>query len=47
MGAERLLTLPPLNMVTPSTEEEAEEEVEVEEDENGFMKDKQREQMED
>ena len=34
-------------MVTPSTEEEAEVEVEVEEDENGFMKDKQREQMED
>ena len=42
MGTERLLTYP-LNMVTPSTEEEAEEEVEVEEDENGFMKDKQRE----
>ena len=30
-------------MVTPSTEEEAEEEVEVEEDENGSMKDQQKE----
>ena len=30
-------------MVTPSIEEEAEEEVEVEEDENGFMKDQQKE----
>ena len=37
----------PLNMVTPSTEEEVEEEVEVEEDENGFKKDKWIDQMED
>ena len=44
---QRDYQLYPLDMVTPSTEEEAEEEVEVEEDENGFMKDKQREQMED
>ena len=29
-------------MVTPSIEEEAEEEVEVEEDENGSMKDQQK-----
>ena len=34
-------------MVTPSTEEEVEEEVEVEEDENGFKKDKWIDQMED
>ena len=36
-----------LDMVTPSTEEEVEEEVEVEEDENGFKKDKWIDQMED
>ena len=34
-------------MVTLSTEEEVEEEVEVEEDENGFRKDKLIDQMED
>ena len=34
-------------MVTPSIEEEAEDEVEVEEDENGLMNDQQKEQMED
>ena len=34
-------------MVTPSTEEEVEEEVEVEEDENGFKKDKWIDQIED
>ena len=34
-------------MVTPSTEEEVEEEVEVEEDENGFKIDKWIDQMED
>ena len=39
---QRDYQLYPLDMVTPSTEEEAEEEVEVEEDENGFMKDQQR-----
>ena len=33
MGTERLPALPPLGMVIPSIEEE--EEVEVEEDENG------------
>ena len=41
MGTKRLLIYP-LNMVTPSTEEEADEEVEVEEDENGFMKGQQK-----
>ena len=34
-------------MVTPSIEEEAEDEVEVEEDENGLMNDQYKEQMED
>ena len=34
-------------MVTPSTKQEAEEDVEVEEDENGFMKDQQKDRMED
>ena len=34
-------------MVTPSIEEEVEEEVEVEEDENGFKKDKWIDLMED
>ena len=34
-------------MVTPSIEEEAEDEVEVEEDENGLMNDQWKEQMED
>ena len=34
-------------MVTPSTEEEVEEEVEVKEDENVFKKDKWIDQMED
>ena len=37
---QRNYTLYPLDMVTPSTEEEVEEEVEVEEDENGFKEDK-------
>ena len=37
----------PLDMVIPSTEEEVEEEVEVEEDKNGFKKDKWIDQMED
>ena len=40
---QRDYQLYPLNMVTPSTEEEAEEEVEVEEDENCSMKDQQKE----
>ena len=34
-------------MVTPSIEEEAEDEVEVEEDKNGLMNDQWKEQMED
>ena len=34
-------------MVTPSIEEEVEEEVEIEEDENGFKTDKWIDQMED
>ena len=37
----------PLDMVILSTEEEVEEEVEVEEDENGFKKDKWIDLMED
>ena len=37
----------PLNMVTPSIEEEAEDEVEVEEDENRLMNDQWKGQMED
>ena len=44
---QRDYQLYPLNMVTPSTEEEVEEEVEVEEDKNGFKKDKWIDQMED
>ena len=39
---QRDYSLYPLNMVTPSIEEEAEEEEEVEEDENGSMKDQQK-----
>ena len=39
---QRDYQLYPLNMVTPSIEEEAEEEVEVEEDKNGSMKDQQK-----
>ena len=42
---QRDYKLYPLNMVIPSTEEEVEEEVEVEEDENGFKKDKWIDQM--
>ena len=38
---------PPCNMVILSTEEEVEEEVEVEEEENGFRKDRWIDQMED
>ena len=46
MGTETI-DFTPLDMVIPSIEEEAEEEVEVEEDENGFMKDQQKDRMED
>ena len=44
---QRDYRLYPLNMVTPSTEEEVEEEVEVEEDGNGFKRDKWIDLMED
>ena len=44
---QRDYQLYPLDMVTPSIEEEAEEEVEVEEGENGLMNDQWKEQMED
>ena len=47
IGDKGIINFTPLNMVTPSTEEEVEEEVEVEEDENGFKKDKWIDQMED
>ena len=38
-GDKGTIDFTPLNMVTPSTEEEVEEEVEAEEEEIGFMKD--------
>ena len=38
-GDKETIDFTPLDMVTPSTEEEVEEEVEVEEDKIGFMKD--------
>ena len=46
-GDKGIINFTPLDMVTPSTEEEVEEEVEVEEDENGFKKDNWIDQMED
>ena len=46
-GDKEILDFTPLDTVIPSTEEEGEEEVEVEEDENGFKKDKWIDQMED
>ena len=42
-GNKETIDFTPLDMVTPSTEEEAEEEVDVEEDKNGSMKDQQKE----
>ena len=39
-GDKEIIDFTPLDMVIPSTEEEVEEEVEVEEDKNGFKKDK-------
>ena len=45
-GDKEIIDFTPLNMVIPSTEEEVEE-GEVEEDENGFKKDKWIDQMED
>ena len=44
---KEIIDFTPLDMVIPSTEEEVEEEVEVEEDKNGFKKDKWIDQMED
>ena len=44
-GDKETTDFTPLNMVTPSIEEEVEEEVEVEEGENGFKKDKWIDQM--
>ena len=38
-GDKETIDFTPLDMVTPSTEEEVEEEVEVEEDEIGITKD--------
>ena len=46
-GDKETIDFTPLDMVILSTEEEAEEEVEVEEDENGFKRDKQIDHMED
>ena len=46
-GDKEIIDFTPLDMVIPSTEEEVEEEVEMEEDENGFKKDKWIDQMED
>ena len=46
-GDKETIDFTPLDMVIPSTEEEVEEEVEVEEDENGFKKDKWIDLMED
>ena len=46
-GDNETIDFTPLDMVTPSTEEEVEEEIEVEEDENGFKRDKWIDQMED
>ena len=47
MWGQRDYRIYPLNMVTPSIEEEAEDKVEVEEDENGLMNDQWKEHMED
>ena len=44
-GDREIIEFTPLNMVTPSIEEEAEDE--VEEDENGLMNNQWKEQMED
>ena len=46
-GDKETIDFTSLDMVTPSTEEEVEEEVEVEEEENGFKKDKWIDQMDD
>ena len=46
-GDKEIIDFTPLNMVILSIEEEVEEEVEVEEEENGFSKDRWIDQMED
>ena len=46
-GDKETTDFTPLDMVIPSIEEDVEEEAEVEEDENGFKKDKWIDQMED
>ena len=46
-GDKEITDFTPLNMVILSTEEEVEEKVEVEEEENGFRKDRWIDQMED
>ena len=46
-GDKEIIDFTPLDMVILSIEEEVEEEVEVEEDENGFKKDKWIDLMED
>ena len=46
-GDKEIIDFTPLNMVILSTEEEVEEEVEVEEEENGFRKDRWIDLMED
>ena len=46
-GDREIIESTPLDMVTPSIEEEAEDEEEVEEDENGLMNNQWEEQMED
>ena len=46
-GDKEIIDFTPLDMVILSIEEEVEEEVEVEEDENGFRKDKWIDLMED
>ena len=45
-GDKGTIDFTPLDMVIPSTEEEVEEEVEVEEDVNGFKKGRRIDQME-
>ena len=47
MWGQRDYRIYPFNMVTPSIEEEAEDKVEVEEDENGLMNSQWKEQTED
>ena len=46
-GDKEIIDFTPIDMVIPFMEEEVGEEVEVEEDENGFKKDKWIDQMED